>query len=131
MFIEQPSGTESAIGGCRLEKYWGMASAGARLRRTCGRTLRREGVAVRGSEERMVRELNDRLYALLRDLRAPDGDFDCECGEAACRRSVALTLQEYATLRVQAGRAVLSPEHADRRPSETGPRERGNEFARP
>ena len=80
----------------------------------------------------MVRDLNDRLYALLSDLRAPDADFDCECGDADCRRSVALTLQEYATLRVQAGRAVLTPEHADRLPSETGPtRELGNEFARP
>jgi hypothetical protein len=75
---------------------------------------------VSGSEERMVRDLNDRLYALLSDLRAPDADFACECGEAACRRSVALTLQEYATLRVQAGRAVLSAEHAGRRQRETG-----------
>jgi hypothetical protein len=86
---------------------------------------------VSGSEERIVRDLNDRLYALLSDLRAPDADFACECGDTCCRRSVALTLQEYATLRVQAGLAVLSPEHANRRPSETGPtREHGNEFAR-
>jgi hypothetical protein len=79
----------------------------------------------------MVRDLNDRLYVLLSDLRAPDGDFDCECGDAGCRRSVALTLQEYATIRVQAGRAVLAPEHAGGRPREIGPtREAGNEFAR-
>jgi hypothetical protein len=60
----------------------------------------------------MMRDLNDRLYALLRDLRTPDAEFDCECGDPGCRRSVALTLQEYAAIRADGSRPVLSPDHA-------------------
>jgi hypothetical protein len=66
---------------------------------------------VSGSEERMIRDLNDRLYALLKDLKAPHGKFDCECGDRACGRSVALTLREYEAIRVREGQPVLSPEH--------------------
>jgi hypothetical protein len=67
---------------------------------------------VNAVEERMmVRDVNDRVYALLKDLAAPRGEFDCECGQLGCRRSVELTLQEYKTMRAQEGRAVLSPEH--------------------
>jgi hypothetical protein len=63
-----------------------------------------------GLEERMTRDLNDRLYALLKDLNAPQGEFECECGDPSCGRSVVLTLLEYAAIR-DLGRAVLSPEH--------------------
>ena len=59
----------------------------------------------------MVRDLNDRVYALLRDLKAPHGEFDCECGDPDCGRSVELTLEEYAAMRARGGRGVLSPEH--------------------
>ena len=67
--------------------------------------------AVSGSEERMIRDLNDRVYGLLKDVNAPRGEFDCECGDQACGRSVELTLREYETLRVHESRPVLSPEH--------------------
>jgi hypothetical protein len=60
----------------------------------------------------MVRDLNDRVYVLLKDLAAPHGEFDCECGDPACGRFVELTLQEYLTIRAQDGQAVLSPEHS-------------------
>jgi hypothetical protein len=60
----------------------------------------------------MVRDLNDRVYALLKDLAEPQGEFDCECGDSACGRFVRLTLQEYVTIRAQDGEAVLSPEHS-------------------
>jgi hypothetical protein len=69
-------------------------------------------VGVSEPAERMIRDLNDRLYALLKDLRAAHGNFDCECGDPKCGRSIALTLQEYAAIRANAGRGVLSPEHA-------------------
>jgi hypothetical protein len=69
------------------------------------------GVLVQGFDERMVRDLNDRLYGLLKDLRAARGDFDCECGDPACKRSVALTLREYEAMRTVRGRGVVSPEH--------------------
>jgi hypothetical protein len=59
-----------------------------------------------------VRDLNDRLYALLRDLKSSAGDFECECGDGACGRSVALTLREYEAIRLERGNPVLSPEHA-------------------
>jgi hypothetical protein len=59
----------------------------------------------------MTRDLNDRLFALLRDLRSSSGEFSCECGEDACDRSVQLTLDEYQSLRVNTGEPVLSPEH--------------------
>ena len=41
--------------------------------------------------ERMLRDLNDRLYVLLRDLKADEGKFDCECGGRDCGRSVELS----------------------------------------
>jgi hypothetical protein len=68
----------------------------------------------------MVRDLNDRLYALLKDLRAPQGDFACECGDQACARSVLLTLGEYEAMRLRERRAVLSPDHAHYHPRQTG-----------
>ena len=63
----------------------------------------------------MIRDLNDRLYGLLKDLDAPHGEFDCECGDQGCGRSVALTLREYEVLRVNEGQSVLSPEHTSLR----------------
>ena len=65
----------------------------------------------------MVRDLNDRLYALLRDLGAPEGVFGCECGDAGCGRSVPVPLHEYALIRAQQSAAVLSPRHSARQPS--------------
>ena len=62
--------------------------------------------------ESMTRDLNDRLFALLRDTRASSGAFSCECGEDACNRSVELSLAEYQSLRVVRGGPVLSPDHA-------------------
>jgi hypothetical protein len=59
----------------------------------------------------MTRHLNDRLYALLRDLKSSAGDFECECGDDACDRWVQLTLLEYESLRVHRGERVVSPEH--------------------
>jgi hypothetical protein len=59
----------------------------------------------------MTRDLNDRLYALLRDLKSSAGDFESECEDDACRRSVQLTLLEYESLRLHRGEPVLSPEH--------------------
>ena len=59
----------------------------------------------------MTRDLNDRLFALLRDMRSSSGKFSCECGEDACDRSVELTLAEYQSRRVNSGEPVLSPEH--------------------
>jgi hypothetical protein len=59
----------------------------------------------------MARDLNDRLYALLRDLRASQGEFDCECEDPGCSRSVALTLPEYEAIRARGDRGVLSPHH--------------------
>ncbi len=61
----------------------------------------------------MVRDLNDRVYALCKDLKARHAEFDCECGDRNCGRSVALTLAEYVAIRARGG-AVLSPEHAGR-----------------
>jgi hypothetical protein len=60
--------------------------------------------------ERMLRDLNDRLYVLLRDLKADEGKFDCECGGRDCGRSVELSLPEYLAIRLDGG-VVLSPEH--------------------
>jgi hypothetical protein len=64
-----------------------------------------------GSEPAMVRDLNDRLYVMLRDLRSSSGQFGCECGDASCGRSVSLMLSEYEKLRVDRGEPVLSPDH--------------------
>ena len=59
----------------------------------------------------MTRDLNDRLFGLLRDLRSSSGDFSCECGDNSCRRSVELTLGDYETMRVHRGEPLLSPDH--------------------
>jgi hypothetical protein len=52
-------------------------------------------------EARLVRDLNDRVYALLRDIAAPEGAFVCECDDPDCERSVALTIREYAAIRAR------------------------------
>jgi hypothetical protein len=59
----------------------------------------------------MVRDLNDRAYALLRDLKAAHGDFQCECGDAGCERVVVLRLPEYEAIRARGGRVWASPAH--------------------
>jgi hypothetical protein len=59
----------------------------------------------------MVRDLNDRLYGLLRDIREAEGRFECECGDPGCGRLVVLSLQEYVAVRLSGGRGVLAPEH--------------------
>ena len=59
----------------------------------------------------MVRDLNDRLYVLLRDIRSSEGRFECECGEPGCGRLVVLSLQEYLAVRLSGGRGVLASEH--------------------
>jgi hypothetical protein len=60
--------------------------------------------------ERMARDLNDRLYALLKDLELTSGKFDCECGDPDCQRSVGVDLHNLPVIRNCGGR-VLSPEH--------------------
>jgi hypothetical protein len=66
---------------------------------------------MREPAERMLRDLNDRLYALLSDLKAAEGTFDCECGDRECGRSAELSLTEYLAIRRDGG-VVLSPEHS-------------------
>jgi hypothetical protein len=59
----------------------------------------------------MVRDLNDRAYALLKDLNAAHGDFGCECGEAGCKSVVVLRLPEYEAIRARGDRVWASPAH--------------------
>jgi len=66
---------------------------------------------VRTSEERMARDLNDRAYALLKDLNAAQGEFHCECGDAGCEGLIVLSLPEYAAIRARGGRVWASPAH--------------------
>jgi hypothetical protein len=68
-------------------------------------------IGVRDSGERMVRDLNDRAYALLRDLKAARGDFQCECGDAGCECVVVLRLPEYEAIRARGGRVWASLAH--------------------
>jgi hypothetical protein len=61
--------------------------------------------------KRMVRDLNDRAYALLKDLTAAHGEFHCECGDAGCEGVVVLSLPEFEALRARGGRVWASSAH--------------------
>jgi len=59
----------------------------------------------------MARDLNDRAYALLKDLKAAHGEFQCECGDAGCGHLVVISLPDYAAIRARGGRVRASPAH--------------------
>jgi hypothetical protein len=60
----------------------------------------------------LMREVNDRIYTVLAESGAEDGDFLCECGEEDCAEPVQLTLREYAALRAREDGVVLNGSHS-------------------
>jgi hypothetical protein len=59
------------------------------------------------NEPKLQREVNDRIYEVLREWGGEDGDFYCECGRPECDELIQVTLREYAAR----GKALLAPEH--------------------
>jgi hypothetical protein len=69
------------------------------------RAGRERSMATRHAD--LMRELNERIYAVLGDLGSEDGDFVCECDDESCTETVQLTLREYAALREAGDGSVL------------------------
>ena len=62
----------------------------------------------------LMREVNDRVFELLSEVRSEDGEFLCECSDKNCIETILLTLREYAVLQAQPERPPLTlPEHPD------------------
>ena len=61
-----------------------------------------------------MRAVNDRVFELLSELGSEDGEFLCECSDENCIETVQLTLREYAVLKAQEDRPLLTlPAHAE------------------
>ena len=62
----------------------------------------------------LIREVNDRVFDVLREIGSEDGGFLCECSDTSCIETIHLTLREYTAQRAQLERPLLKlPEHPD------------------
>lgn len=61
-------------------------------------------------DAKLMREVNDRIHAVLADTKVEDGDFVCECDDAACLETVTITLREYAA-RHESGLELIAAKH--------------------
>src|SRR3954462_1248788 len=64
--------------------------------------------------ERLFRELNERIYEMAASLHAigpPHVEFICECAREGCLDRIALTLDEYRDLRSHPAQFALIPGH--------------------
>jgi hypothetical protein len=66
---------------------------------------------MRQHKQRLMREVNDRIYEVLAKDGSEDGYFLCECGEEDCAEPVQLTLREYTALRAREDGAVSARFH--------------------
>jgi hypothetical protein len=70
------------------------------------------------AERELLWEVNAHVHRAARrfegaDLGPDRWEFTCECGEAACRETVSLTLAEYEAQRA-GGRPLVAPGHRGR-----------------
>ena len=70
----------------------------------------------RAKSESWERYLNDRVYAVLLGFKAAQGEFYCECGDTSCGCLIELTLPEYAAIRANGGRVMMTEAGSDSTP---------------
>ena len=69
----------------------------------------------RSGHSLLIREVNDRVFEVLREIGSEEGGFLCECSNTRCIETIHLTLPEYAALRAQPESPLLKlPGHPDR-----------------
>jgi hypothetical protein len=64
--------------------------------------------------EALFREVNERIAENVVRFEGDEGDFVCECSDAACAHRITVPLEEYERVRQQGVRFVLAPGHEDR-----------------
>jgi hypothetical protein len=66
--------------------------------------------------ERLMREVNDRIAAIAKDLVVTDSAEPvailCECGDLCCFEPIAIELASYTAIRDTPSRYVVQPGHA-------------------
>ena len=58
-----------------------------------------------------MRLVNDRVFEILSELGAEDGEFLCECSDVNCIETIQLTLREYGARRAREDRPSLKLPH--------------------
>lgn len=66
-----------------------------------------------GINETLFREVNERVSELEEGFGAPSGPLSlvCECGDVECGERIALTREEYESVRAHGDRFVIVPGH--------------------
>ena len=68
----------------------------------------------RSSNSLVLREVNERIFELLRHFGSEDGRFLCECSDKSCFETFPLTLSEYVAIQAQPDSPPLKlPGHPD------------------
>jgi hypothetical protein len=55
----------------------------------------------------LIQSVNDRIFAVLREIGSEEGEFLCECSNLSCIETIQLTLTEYAALQKEPDRPIL------------------------
>ena len=63
--------------------------------------------------EALFREVNERIAENLVRFEGDEGDFVCECSDAACAHRITVPLADYERVRAQGERFLLVPGHED------------------
>jgi hypothetical protein len=61
-----------------------------------------------GPSLNILRDMNDRTFGVLRELRVEEGEYCCECGKKECGERLELLVIEYAA---REERPLLAPGH--------------------
>lgn len=65
-----------------------------------------------GKNEVLFREVNERIEEMSRGLRSQGPiDFLCECGLEGCTEPIAMTIEEYETVRANPQHFAVTPGH--------------------
>ena len=63
--------------------------------------------------EALFREVNERIAENVERFEGDEGDFVCECGDAACTDRITVPLGDYEDVRDRGERFVLAQGHED------------------
>lgn len=63
--------------------------------------------------EALFREVNERIAESVVRFEGDEGDFVCECSDAACAHRITVPLEDYERVREQGERFLLKPGHED------------------
>ncbi|HEV8099194.1 MAG TPA: hypothetical protein VGP56_08590 [Gaiellaceae bacterium] len=61
--------------------------------------------------EKLFREVNERVAGLHANFSGPDPDWVCECGDETCFEKVSVAVEEYEQIRLHGDWFVILPGH--------------------